>query len=64
MPQIFVNIEVNMFNQRTEGHGEVKLMESHVPGVEVFDLECRGMTPLFGNELHHLTKLVTPTNVG
>ena len=63
MSQIFVNIEVNMFNQRTEGHGEMELVESHVPGVQMFDLKCWGMTPLLGNELHHLTKLVTPPNV-
>ena len=43
MAKILVHIEVDMLDQWTESDSEMKLVEGHVSGMEVSDLEGRGL---------------------
>ena len=64
MTKVLVYIKIDMFDERTECYGEVKLVEGHVPGVEVSNLKEGGPCPGLVYELHHLPEQIAPADVG
>ena len=64
MTKILVHIEIDVLNEGAEFDSYVQLVESHVPGVEMSDLQGGWLGPGLVDELHHLSEHVTPANVG
>ena len=62
--EILVDVEVDVLDLRTEGDGEVELVEGHVPGVEMSDEQGGRLAPALGDVLHNLAEHVAPPDVG